>query len=302
MTNMSQVVLITGAGSGFGRLTAERLARRGFHVFATMRDPDGRNANSRREIEKTATDERLRLEVVELDVTSESSVQSCIAEVQSRCEGIDIVVNNAAFSATGITEAFTADEFLAVFETNFFGVVRVNRAVLPAMRRRGRGLLVHVSSGMGRLVLPYFAPYCASKFALEALADAYRFELAPFGIDSVLIEPGPFRTPIFQKSFEPADTARAAGYQDADFSARVKQAFNDALSDVEADPAEVAAAILRLIETAAGQRPLRTLVGAGIQRLAPYNELAEKFRGGLARAFGVENLLALETAAAVHED
>lgn len=291
---MAQVALITGASSGFGRLTAEMLARSGFHVFATMRDVASRNAESRSGIEKLASDEGLRLAVIEMDVTSDASVQACVAEVLSRCETIDVVINNAAFSASGITEAFTVDDFRMVFETNFFGVVRVDRAVLPAMRRCRRGLLVHISSGAGRLVLPYFAPYCASKFALEALADAYRFELAPFDIDSVIVEPGAFRTPIFQKSLEPADSARTAEYSAADYSVCVSRAFEQELSNSEAtDPAEVAAAIVRLIETPAGQRPLRTLVGAGIQRISPYNELADKYRAGLARAFGVDNLLTL---------
>jgi NAD(P)-dependent dehydrogenase (short-subunit alcohol dehydrogenase family) len=291
---MSRTALITGASSGFGRLTAEALARRGFQIFATMRDIASRNAAARDEIEKLARDEGLPLAVVEMDVTSDSSVESCVAEVQSRCGSLDVVINNAAFSASGIAEAFTADDFRAVFETNFLGVVRVNRAVLPGMRCCRRGLLVHVSSGAGRLVLPYFGPYCASKFALEALADTYRFELAPFGIDSVLVEPGAFRTPIFQKLFEPSDVARAADYVGRDFSGQMNQAFEQALSNAEAtDPATVAAAIVALIESPAGQRPLRTLVGAGIERISPYNELAEKYRAGLARAFGVDNLLTL---------
>lgn len=301
--SMAQVVLITGASTGFGRLTAEMLARRGYCVIATMRNTSGRNAGSRREIEKLATTDDIQLEVEEMDVTSDSSVESCIERVQSRHKPIDVVINNAGFSAMGITEAFTVDDFRAVFETNFFGAVRVNRAVLPHMRRRRSGLLVHLSSGAGRIVLPYFGPYCASKFALEALADSYRFELAPFGIDSVIVEPGPFRTPIFQKSFEPADTARGAQYAEADYSLRMGAAFDEFLNDSEAaDPAEVASAIVKLIEMPVGERPLRTLVGAGIQRLAPYNELGDKYRAGLARAFGVENLLTLKTGSNGDED
>lgn len=292
---MSQVVLITGASSGFGRLVAEELARRHYRVFATVRDLAGRNAQARAEIQKAASENRIALEVLEMDVTDDSSVEACIREVLARAESVDVVINNAGVTASGITEAFSADEFRAVFETNFFGVVRVNRAVLPSMRRRRKGLLMHISSGGGRVVFPYSGVYCASKFALEALADAYRFELAPFGVDSVIVEPGAFRTPIFQKRIQPGDTARVAEYAGANFRSRIDETFERILQNADAtDPAEVVAAIVQLIETPAGQRPLRTLVGAGVGAMAPYNELAEKYRGGLAQAFGVENLLTLD--------
>lgn len=292
---MSQVVLITGASSGFGRLVAEELARRDYRVFATVRDLAGRNAQARAEIQKAASENRIALEVLEMDVTDDSSVEACIREVLARAESVDVVINNAGVTASGITEAFSADEFRAVFETNFFGVVRVNRAVLPSMRRRRKGLLMHISSGGGRVVFPYSGVYCASKFALEALADAYRFELAPFGVDSVIVEPGAFRTPIFQKRIQPGDTARVAEYAGANFRSRIDETFERILQNADAtDPAEVVAAIVQLIETPAGQRPLRTLVGAGVGAMAPYNELAEKYRGGLAQAFGVENLLTLD--------
>ncbi|MBV8571290.1 MAG: SDR family oxidoreductase [Acidobacteriaceae bacterium] len=293
----NRVVLITGASTGFGRLMAEALADEGFQVFATMRDIAGRNAQNRADIEAAASNKNVALHVMEMDVTSDSSVQACVAGVLSRTGKIDVVINNAGLVANGVTEAFTAEEFRSVFETNSFGVVRVNRAVLPAMRRRRSGLLVHISSGAGRVVLPYSAPYCASKFALEALADTYRFELAPFGVDSIIVEPGVFRTEIFQKSTQPADTARSAEYEGANYRSRIDKGFEQALNDPEAtDPAEVVRAVIRLIGMPAGQRPLRTLVGAAVQAMSPYNELAEKYRAGLARAFGIENLLTLDTA------
>ncbi|MBV8552486.1 MAG: SDR family oxidoreductase [Acidobacteriaceae bacterium] len=289
---MTQVVLITGSSTGFGRLTAETLARRGYRVFATMRETAGRNAPARAELERIASGNNLSLEVLEMDVTSDASVDACITQALSRAGNIDIVINNAAMGASGLAEAFTADEFRTVFETNFLGVVRVNRAVLPAMRRQRKGLLLHVSSAGGRVVVPYNAPYCASKFALESLADTYRYELAPFGIDSVLVEPGAFRTTIFQRTFPPADTARSAEYEHADLSSRLNHAIEKVLSDTAAtDPAEVVSAMVRLIELPAGQRPLRTIIGAAVQGITPYNELAEKYREGLARAFGLEELL-----------
>ena len=292
--NSSEIVLITGSSTGFGYLTAETLARRGHRVLATMRDIAGRNASARAALEQIASAENLPIEVLEMDVSSDASVETCVNEALARAGAIDVVINNAAMSGSGVTEAFTAAEFRTIFETNFFGVVRVNRAVLPAMRRRRKGLLLHVSSAAGRVVIAYNAPYCASKFALEALADSYRFELAPLGIDSILVEPGAFRTAIFEKPHPPADAARTQEYESVNYTSRLSEAFQTAFNDPAAtDPQEVTDAIVRLIETPAGDRPLRTLVGARVQGLAPFNEIAEKYREATAQAFGLDALLSL---------
>ena len=196
---MSAVVLITGTSTGFGRLAAEVLAKRGYTVFATMRDPDGRNASSSRALQEQAGREGWNLHVLDLDVISETSVNLAVEKAIGMAGRIDVVINNAGFGALGLTEAFTVEQFQRVFDVNLYGAVRVNRAVLPSMRRQRSGLLIHVSSGAGRYAIPCMAAYSGSKFALEALADAYRFELAPFGIDSVLVEPGIHRTPILGK-------------------------------------------------------------------------------------------------------
>ncbi|MFL5335263.1 MAG: SDR family oxidoreductase, partial [Geminicoccaceae bacterium] len=209
---MSAVVLITGASTGFGRDTAERLARRGHQVFATMRDIKGRNAEHRESLQRLAIREQLRLQVLELDVTDQASVQSAVQAALDDAGRLDAVVNNAGVAGIGVTEAYTAEQFQQVFDINVFGAVRVNRAVLPAMRQRRSGLLIHVSSGAGRVTIPAMAAYCASKYALEALADAYRFELLSFGIDSVLVEPGIYKTPIFERLVLPADGKCLASY------------------------------------------------------------------------------------------
>ena len=148
---MKEVVLITGASTGFGRVTAELLARRGYRVFATMRDTAGRNSGAREDLESLGSD------VLELDVTDDLSVARAVSEALSRAGQIDVVINNAGFGNLGVTEAYTVDQFKQLFETNVFGVVRVNRAVLPSMRERGSGLLIHVSSIAGRSTLPYMA-------------------------------------------------------------------------------------------------------------------------------------------------
>jgi NAD(P)-dependent dehydrogenase (short-subunit alcohol dehydrogenase family) len=282
---MRRVVLITGASTGFGRVTAEKLANAGYRVFASMRDIDGRNAPARAELEA------LGIDTVNLDVTDDLSVEKAVSVVLERAERIDVVINNAGFGNVGVTEAYTVEQFKHVYETNVFGVVRVNRAVLPAMRKQRSGLLIHVSSIAGRVTLPYMALYCSSKFALEAIADAYRSELAPFGVDSVVVEPGAFNTPIFQKPYSAEDRERLAEYSGNNLSWRIEDRFQQILSDPQNPPVSaVADVFLRLIETPAGDRPFRTFVGGGTDFLTPYNEFAEQLRQGMAQEFNVSEL------------
>src|SRR5215831_2787310 len=158
---MSSTILITGASTGFGRDAAERLARRGHRVYATMRDVGNRNARNRAALEKVARDEDIDLHVLELDVTREESVQRAVEAALDDAGHIDVVINNAGFAGIGVSEAYTPEQFLQMFDVNLFGVVRVNRAVLPSMRARRSGLLIHISSGAGRVTVPALAAYCA---------------------------------------------------------------------------------------------------------------------------------------------
>ncbi len=290
---MPSVVLITGASSGFGRLAAESLARRGHTVFATMRDVTGRNRANAEELFSIAKNHALSLRVLTLDVTDESSIQAAVGQTLQQTGHIDVVINNAGSPAIGVTEAFTPAQFQTLFDVNVLGSVRVNRAVLPAMRRQRSGLLIHVTSAAGRISVPYMAPYCASKFALEAIADAYRFELAPFGIDSVIVEPGIFKTPIFDKTTAPIDYERAADYGEADYSDRVSGTFEAAMSAPDAeDPHAVVDSFINLIETPAGARPFRTLVGLRVKPLlTSYNVAAEEIALGTIQAFRLPELI-----------
>lgn len=290
---MKSVVLITGASTGFGRDAAERLARRGHRVFATMRESHGRNAAHRQALEQLATGERLSLTVLELDVTSDASVRTAVAQALDLAGRLDVVINNAGFAALGVTEAFTPEQFEQMFDVNVHGVVRVNRAVLPAMRRQGSGLLIHVSSGAGRCVVPAMGAYCASKFALEAIADTYRYELQPFGIDSVVIEPGIYRTPIFERLERPADAERLAEYgARAEYADRVLGVFQAVIGAPDAPGSgEVAEALVALVEMPAGTRPFRTVVSPPIQQLLePYNGAADALRPVVAQIFNVPEL------------
>jgi len=289
---MSQVVLITGASTGFGHDSALRLARRGHRVFATMRDVQGRNAGPRAGLEEIASKERLQLQVLELDVTNDDSVRRAVDAALSLAGRLDVVVNNAGYAGLGITEGYTPEQYQQMFDVNVFGVVRVNRAVLPAMRKQGSGLLIHISSGAGRVVVPTMGAYCASKFALEAIADAYRFELLPFGINSILVEPGIYKTPIFDRIAEPADRDRVAEYAGRDFAERVRGVFQMAIAAPD-NPGteEVADALVRLIEMDNAQRPFRTVVSSAIQPLLePYNTAAEALRPVVAQIFNVPEL------------
>jgi len=191
-----QVVLITGSSTGFGRMIAETLARHGHTVFATMRDLEGRNATNASTIRTLAARESLPLHVLELDVTNDVSVDRAVQVATEQAGRVDVAINNAGYGLEGLAEAVTTEQAQQIMDTNFFGSVRVNRAVLPYMRRQRSGLLLHMSSGAGRLVIPSYGFYCASKFALESLAEAYHYELAPQGIESSIVEPGAYQTAV----------------------------------------------------------------------------------------------------------
>ncbi len=297
---MNGVVFITGASTGFGRAAAETLARRGYTVFATMRNCSGSNALHCAALQSLASKEGWRLQVQDLDVTNDDSVSKAVEAALEKAGRIDVAINNAGVGALGLTEAYMIEQFKRLFEVNLFGAARVNRAVLPSMRRQRSGLLIHVSSAARRVVLPAMAVYCASKFALEAMADAYRFELAPFGVDSVVVEPGIHRTPILENFTAPADQIRVADYgAAAEYAARVKSVFDAANEAPETPgPEPVVDAFVNLIETPAGQRPFRTVPTAMVQPLLnPYNAAAADLRQAVAQIFNVQELLVLQRSA-----
>ena len=280
----NDVVLVTGAGSGFGRLIAETLARNGCQVFAAMREPNARNAGAADEIKALAQSERLALRALELDVTDEDSVLRAVDAVIDACGRIDVLVNNAGSGMVDLAETVTTAQAQRLFDTNFFGAVRMNRAVLPAMKRQGSGLLLHVSSGAGRLAIPAMSIYCASKFALEALAEVYRYELAGIGIDSVVLEPGAYPTPIMTKMAQGEDSARRAGYG---AMGGVPEAVLASLASSRADPQDVADCVLGIIRTPAGQRQLRYRVSPTDSGVSRINAVTDEVQAQLIEAFGL---------------
>lgn len=279
-----RVVLITGSSSGFGRMIAETLARRGHTVFATMRGLEGRNAAKAAEIQLLAERESLALYVLELDVTDDASVDRAVQVVVQRAGRLDVAINNAGYGLAGLVETATTEQAQNIMDTNFLGPVRVNRAVLPHMRQQRSGLLLHVSSGAGRLVIPSFGLYCASKFALESLAESYHYELAPQGIESSIVEPGAYQTDVFSNFVEAADRARTQTYGVAN---QILDKVQGLLTSMAGNPQEVADAVLRIVETPAGQRKLRYRISAANLGVDEINSLCEQMQAQLFRVFGI---------------
>src|SRR6266702_2179115 len=265
---MAQTMLVTGSTSGFGRLTVETLARQRYIVFAGTRAAAGKNAPAAEALRALAQREALALHLIEIDVTDDASVERAIAEIIETTDRLDVVVNNAGISYIGPLEAFTPEQVRQQCETNVFGVLRVNRAVLPQLRKQGSGLLLQIGSIAGRLAMPYLGLYAATKFALEGLTESYRYELAPFGIDAAIIEPGTYPTTISANRQVAADAERVALYQ-AGLEAFMVRFYAENRSATPPDPQEVADAIARVIAQPAGERPLRTVVATVAQRQAP---------------------------------
>ncbi|GEP07621.1 SDR family oxidoreductase [Methylobacterium oxalidis] len=257
-----KIILVTGSSSGFGRLTAEALARAGHTVYASMRDIANRNAHSATELATLATNEGIGLRPLELDVQSEESVNAAVGKLVAESGRIDVVVHNAGHMMFGPAEAFTPEQFAQQYDVNVLGTQRVNRAVLPHMRARREGLLVWVSSSSSAGgTPPYLAPYFAAKAAMDSLAVLYARELSRWGIETTIVVPGAFTkgTNHFAHSGRPADEARVAEYEDGpyeNFGEQVQQAFAAIVPD-DANPAPVADRIAEVVDTPFGERPFR---------------------------------------------
>lgn len=182
-----KVAIVTGSSSGIGFETSLTLARNGFHTYATMRNMEGEKSKPLTEVAKN---ENLQLRAIELDVDNDKSVIDAINTIVEERERIDVLINNAGYALGGALEDSSMDEIKAQFETNFFGAVRATKAVLPVMRRQGAGKIVNITSMGGRIAIPLSSSYHGSKFALEGLSESIRYELEPFGIKVILIEPG----------------------------------------------------------------------------------------------------------------
>ena len=262
---MKQVIIITGASSGFGRLSANALARAGHIVYASMRGTTGRNAAQAADVEKYASDNSVDLRAVELDVGSQESADAAVARVVAEQGRLDVVIHNAGHMVFGPAEAFTPEQLAELYDINVLSTQRVNRAALPQLRKQGKGLLVWVSSSSSAGgTPPYLAPYFAAKAGMDAMAVVYARELSRWGIETSIIVPGAFTggTNHFAHSGSPADQVRVAEYEAgpyAGFGDQIRKAFA-AIVPPEADASSVADAIVGVVDTPFGKRPFRVHV------------------------------------------
>ena len=255
---MPKTILITGTSTGFGRDTAETLARTGHTVFASMRDPQTKNREHAETLRKQG------IEVVELDVGSNASVDRAVKEVLAHASRIDVLINNAGVASAGVTEAFTPDQAKIVFNTNVVGLLRTTRALLPSMRGQGDGLIINIGSILGRVTFPFFGIYGASKFAVEALTDSLRYEVSQLGIEVALVQPSAYPTSMYANVQQPAETDRAAAYGPVGEipGAMFKHFMTKFQAPDAPNPHDVAEAIAKLVAAPKGSWPARTVVGA----------------------------------------
>lgn len=295
-----KVVLITGTSSGFGRLIALTLARLGYEVHATMRHLQHKNAAAARELKQLAHREGLALEAVDIDVRSERSVESGVERVLRRAGRIDVLVNNAGIFYPALLETQTIEQVQQVFETNVFGALRMNRAVLPSMRDQGGGLVVQMTSGVGRIAFPFQGAYNGSKWAMEAMAQVSRYELSQTGVDVVIVEPGAYDTDLvdpngvalyrrYLRRLTPGNARRRTEY--GDLARRVE---NELQEPPESKPQEVADAVARLIRTPPGRRPLRTLVGGDTELIGDINAVHQRIQDQILQFAGYGDLISVQ--------
>ena len=288
------VILVTGAGTGIGQLTAQALAEAGHIVYATMRDVAGRNKPRADAVRALASAKDIRLHPLELDVLSQDSADAAAATIVHEQGRLDVVMQNAGHLVVSPTEAFTPEEMMRVFDTNLLGAQRVNRAVLPYLRQQEAGLMVWISSSTTKGGFPPFlGPYGAAKAAMDSLAVTLAYEIARFGIETSIVVPGAFTrgTQHFPSAGKPADTERAAAYARYDgMMDRIGERLSELTPD-DADPQAVADEVVRIIGLPSGERPMRSVmdfVGDGAREVL---DVSERVRIEFAKRIGMGDLL-----------
>ena len=293
---MKQVILITGASSGFGALAARALAKAGHTVYASMRESTGRNAPQVAELARYAAEHDVDLRTVELDVADNASALAGVATIVKDAGRLDVVIHNAGHMSFGPAEAFTPEQFAELYDINVLSTQRVNRAALPQLRKQGRGLVVWVSSSSARGgTPPYLSPYFAAKAAMDSLAVSYSSELSRWGIETTIIVPGAFTkgTNHFAHSGKPADVARAAEYDDGPYAGLPEQSLKglSSLEPADADVGAVAEAIVKAVDTPFGKRPFRVHIDPSQDGCEIVNGVADRVRAEMFRRIGLADLL-----------
>jgi NAD(P)-dependent dehydrogenase (short-subunit alcohol dehydrogenase family) len=293
---MKNIIVITGASSGFGALTARALARAGHTVYASMRETEGRNAPQVEKARKFAQDNNVDLRTIELDIASQASVDAAIEKVVANDKRLDVVIHNAGHMVFGPAEAFTPEQLAELYDVNVLSTQRVNRAALPQLRKQRKGLVIWVSSSSAAGgTPPYLAPYFAAKAGMDALAVVYARELTRWGIETSIIVPGAFTggTNHFAHAGSPADKARAAEYQSgpyANFADEVLKGFA-AIVPPDADVSAVADAIVTVVDAPHGKRPFRVHIDPTQDGAEVVNAVSDRVRAELLRRIGLTDLL-----------
>lgn len=236
---MQKVALVTGSSSGIGFETALALAREGYYTYATMR-----NTKKSGPLLEIAKKENLPISVIELDVDKPESIKSAVSQIIKEKQRIDVVVNNAGYGIFGCLEDLTIEELKAQFETNFFAIARMIQEVAPIMRQQKEGSIVNVSSVAGRIGFPGTPAYISSKFALEGLSESLRYELSPFGINVIIIEPGVIKTNFFD-SMRMATPKPDSPYKD--MTHKVVSGIK-MMAEMGTPPKEVASVIIKALK------------------------------------------------------
>jgi len=296
-----QVVLVTGASSGFGAMTVRALADAKHVVHAGMRDIGGRNAQAAEAVRRYAAEHGVTLRPIEMDVSDQASVDGAVAAVLAEAGRIDVVIHNAGHMVLGPTEAFTPEQVAAVYDTNVLSTQRVNRAVLPAMRAQRDGLVLWVGSSSSRGgTPPYLGPYFAAKAAVDALAVSYAAELTRFGIETTIVVPGSFvsDTNHFANAGRSADEYIATAYE-AEYPALMDEVSKKLaeLAPDDADPFEVARQIVKVVDTPKGSRPFRVYVDPADDGAEDVFRVGDRVRQWFYQRIGLSELLSVSSSA-----
>jgi NAD(P)-dependent dehydrogenase (short-subunit alcohol dehydrogenase family) len=293
---MNKIILITGASSGFGRLTAEALTKAGHTVYASMRNTTSRNAGVVEQMAALAKSKSVDLRTIEMDVQSQASIDAAVAKIIADHGRIDVLVHNAGHMVFGPAEAFTPEQYAQLYDVNVLSTQRVNRAVLPHLRQQRQGLLVWVSSSsVAGGTPPYLAPYFGAKAAMDAIAIQYARELSRWGIETSIVVPGAFTrgTNHFAHAGRPADGARVAEYEAgpyAGFGEQVQKAFAE-IVPADADANLVAEAIVNVVDAPYGKRPFRVHIDPTEDGAEVGFTVTDRLRAEMLHRVGLADLL-----------
>ena len=293
---MKKVIVITGASSGFGALTARALAKAGHIVYASMRDTTRRNASQVEAVAKFAKENNVDLRTIELDVASQASADAAIQRIVRNNGHLDVVIHNAGHMVFGPAEAFTPEQLAELYDVNVLSTQRVNRAALPQLRKQKKGLVVWVSSSSSAGgTPPYLAPYFAAKAGMDALAVVYSRELTRWGIETSIIVPGAFTggTNHFAHAGSPADKARVAEYEAGPYKGFADDVLKGFSSIVPPDASVegVADAIVKVVDAPFGKRPFRVHYDPTQDGAEVVNMVLDRVRAELLRRIGLTDVL-----------